>query len=175
MWMPGSGQSPGASRGVRSQRQRPLPLPTRHFALGTSRSALRSPQSSGPFRQGPNSGDQSAVEPPGPIPNPEVKRRSADGSGTTGPVRVGRRQVNAPSMETWTGLFFAGKMNSDRLPKVIAEKSLPKLPDACATVKWSGVSALACPSRRQAEACTPDRHWTDIERFHFGTLFWQTV
>ena len=44
---------------------------------------------------GPPSGGQSAVEPPGPIPNPEVKRRSADGSGTTGPVRVGRRQVYA--------------------------------------------------------------------------------
>ncbi len=43
-----------------------------------------------------NSGDQSAVEPPGPIPNPEVKRCSADGSGTIGPVRVGRRQVYAP-------------------------------------------------------------------------------
>ncbi len=41
------------------------------------------------------SGGQSVVEPPGPIPNPEVKRRSADGSGTTGPVRVGRRQVFA--------------------------------------------------------------------------------
>jgi hypothetical protein len=41
------------------------------------------------------SGDQSAVEPPGPIPNPEVKRRSADGSETTGLVRVGRRQVYA--------------------------------------------------------------------------------
>ena len=53
------------------------------------------------------SGDQSGVEPPGPIPNPEVKRPSADDSGTTGPVKVGRRQVNAPSMVTWTGLFFA--------------------------------------------------------------------
>jgi hypothetical protein len=54
-----------------------------------------------------NSGDQSEVEPPGPIPNPEVKRLSANGSGTIGPVRVGRRQVYAPSMVTWTGLFFA--------------------------------------------------------------------
>ena len=44
------------------------------------------------------SGDQSALEPPGPIPNPEVKRRSADGSGTIGPVRVGRRQVFAPHL-----------------------------------------------------------------------------
>ena len=41
------------------------------------------------------SGDQSAVEPPGPIPNPEVKRRSANGSETIGLVRVGRRQVYA--------------------------------------------------------------------------------
>ena len=40
-----------------------------------------------------SSGGQSAVEPPGPIPNPEVKRCSADGSGTIGPVRVGRRQL----------------------------------------------------------------------------------
>ena len=53
------------------------------------------------------SGDQSAVEPPGPIPNPEVKRRSADGSGTTGPVRVGRRQVYAPFIrENERGFFL---------------------------------------------------------------------
>jgi hypothetical protein len=52
------------------------------------------------------SGDQSEVEPPGPIPNPEVKRFSANGSETIGLVRVGRRQVYAPSMETWSGLFF---------------------------------------------------------------------
>ena len=65
-----------------------------------------SPQSRGPFRQGPNSGDQSGVEPPGPIPNPEVKRPSADDSGTTGPVKVGRRQVYAPPVETRAGLFF---------------------------------------------------------------------
>lgn len=41
------------------------------------------------------SGDHSTVEPPGPIPNPEVKRCCADGSGAIGPVRVGRRQVYA--------------------------------------------------------------------------------
>ena len=39
-----------------------------------------------------DSGDHSKVEPPGPIPNPEVKRFCADGSWTIGPVRVGRRQ-----------------------------------------------------------------------------------
>ncbi len=35
------------------------------------------------------------VEPPGPIPNPEVKHCCADGSGAIGPVRVGRCQVYA--------------------------------------------------------------------------------
>ncbi len=56
-----------------------------------------------------SSGGQSAVEPPGPIPNPEVKRRCADDSETIGLVKVGRRQVYAPSMETWTGLFFLSR------------------------------------------------------------------
>jgi hypothetical protein len=36
-----------------------------------------------------------------------VKRRSADGSGTIGPVRVGRRQVFAPHLLTKVrGSFF---------------------------------------------------------------------
>ena len=60
----------------------------------------------GPLPLALPSGDQSAVEPPGPIPNPEVKRRSADGSGTTGPVRVGRRQVYARPRAIGAGLFF---------------------------------------------------------------------
>jgi hypothetical protein len=54
------------------------------------------------------SGDQSAVEPPGPIPNPEVKRCSANGSETKGLVRVGRRQVYARLQEIGAGLFFCG-------------------------------------------------------------------
>lgn len=53
------------------------------------------PQSPSPDQTGLPSGDQSAVEPPGPIPNPEVKRCSANGSETIGLVRVGRRQVYA--------------------------------------------------------------------------------
>ena len=53
------------------------------------------PQSPSLDQTGLPSGDQSAVEPPGPIPNPEVKRRSANGSETIGLVRVGRRQVYA--------------------------------------------------------------------------------
>ena len=49
--------------------------------------------------QDPASGGHGAVEPPGPIPNPEVKRCSADGSGAIGPVRVGRRQVYARHLQ----------------------------------------------------------------------------
>ena len=73
------------------------------------------PQSPSPetthVQAGLPSGDQSAVEPPGPIPNPEVKRRSANGSGTIGPVRVGRRQVYAQHFANSKvlGSFFARK------------------------------------------------------------------
>jgi hypothetical protein len=60
-----------------------------------------------PAQTGLPSGGQSVVEPPGPIPNPEVKRRSADGIGTTGPVRVGRRQVFArPRVTSGPGAFL---------------------------------------------------------------------
>ena len=69
---------------------------------------MRKPPESGPFGKGSPSGDQSEVEPPGPIPNPEVKRLSANGSGTIGPVRVGRRQVIARIQLTLgPGSFFA--------------------------------------------------------------------
>ena len=40
-----------------------------------------------------DSGGHSKAEPPGSIPNPEVKRFSADGSVAIGHVRVGRCQV----------------------------------------------------------------------------------
>ncbi len=52
------------------------------------------------------SGGHSAVEPPGPIPNPEVKHCSADGSWTIGSVRVGRRQVYARLLLKGVGHFF---------------------------------------------------------------------
>lgn len=46
------------------------------------------------------------MEPPGPVPNPEVKHFSADGSWTIGPVRVGRRQVICPVLaNAKIGLF----------------------------------------------------------------------
>ena len=54
-----------------------------------------------------NSGGHSKVEPPGPVPNPEVKHFSADGSWAIGPVRVGRRQVICPlQANACSGLFL---------------------------------------------------------------------
>ena len=70
---------------------------------------LRSTESQ-PCETGLPSGDHSEAEPPGPIPNPEVKRRSADGSGTIGPVRVGRCQVYARfHREMEPGFFVSGR------------------------------------------------------------------
>ncbi len=47
------------------------------------------------------------MEPPGPVPNPEVKHFSADGSWAIGPVRVGRRQVICPVLASAEiGLFY---------------------------------------------------------------------
>ena len=60
------------------------------------------------------------MEPPVPIPNTEVKRRSANGSRTIGPARVGRCQINSPL--TLTGeravLVWRGRAQ--------AEKAAPK-------------------------------------------------
>ena len=53
------------------------------------------------------------MEPPGPIPNPEVKRRSANGSETIGLVRVGRRQVYARLQAIGAGLFFCRDAGSN--------------------------------------------------------------
>ncbi len=52
-----------------------------------------------------SSGDHSKVEPPGSIPNPEVKHLCADGSVAKGHVRVGRCQNYIPAVEL---LFPAG-------------------------------------------------------------------
>src|SRR5580658_2749843 len=54
------------------------------------------------------SGDPSAVAPPVPIPNTEVKRCSPDGSTSLGRARVGRCQSYAPLPGNQeAGLFFA--------------------------------------------------------------------
>jgi hypothetical protein len=79
------------------------------------------------------------VEPPGPIPNPEVKRRSADGIGTTGPVRVGRRQVFARHLRKKVpGSFFSGWLGSGR--EAICDR--PRCPVSVAEQFGDGCDAL---------------------------------
>jgi hypothetical protein len=83
----------------------------------------RCPQRPSPDHTGLPSGDQSAVEPPGPFPNPEVKRRSADGIGTIGPVRVGRCQVYARLQAIGAGLFFLSRVETV-LQKVFSQNRI---------------------------------------------------
>ena len=52
------------------------------------------------------SGDPSAVAPPVPIPNTEVKRCSPDDSASIGCAKVGRRQSYAPCHGNMTRGFF---------------------------------------------------------------------
>ena len=55
------------------------------------------------------SGDHRVAEPPGPIPNPDVKRCSADGSWMLDSARVGRRQLFARLLrKKEPGSFFCG-------------------------------------------------------------------
>lgn len=80
----------------------------KEFSLPTLHSHLLCHQtlSAFPLRKTLPSGDHSAVEPPGPIPNPEVKRRSADGSASLGCARVGRCQALNPDGYTPIGVVF---------------------------------------------------------------------
>ena len=102
VWMSGSGHEAGT--------QVPVPADKPNTTAFAGAIGVSDNQSPGPEsrnrRPGPPSGGQSAVEPPGPIPNPEVKRRSANGSETIGLVRVGRRQVYARLQAIGAGLFF---------------------------------------------------------------------
>lgn len=68
------------------------------------------------------SGDHSRVEPPGPVPNPEVKHPCADGSWTIGPVRVGRCQVICPhSANAECGLFLCPNSSAKSVGRRVAE------------------------------------------------------
>src|SRR5437667_2977591 len=60
------------------------------------------------------SGDTSAVAPPVPIPNTEVKRCSPDGSATLGCARVGRRQ-NPATCFKWRGFSLLGGTRASRV------------------------------------------------------------
>jgi hypothetical protein len=87
--------------------------PAQRFAgsLVNSRSTLRSVTTPSPLRSRIRqpSGDPSAVDPPVPIPNTEVKRCSPDDSTSIGCAKVGRRQSHAPLPgNRERGSFLAG-------------------------------------------------------------------
>lgn len=69
-------------------------------------------------------GDQSAVAPPVPIPNTEVKRCSADGSASIGCARVGHRQSYAPSFgnKAW-GIFLYRNAELERVSRRVRRGS----------------------------------------------------
>lgn len=84
-------------------------------------------------------GGQSAVVPPGPVPNPEVKRCRANGSRTIGPARVGRRRDffhQAPSIKSidgacsFLGNSLSPKANQISIPAAILQRLYsPALPE----------------------------------------------
>jgi hypothetical protein len=88
-------------------------------------------ESDGESQKTPNlpSGDQSEVEPPGPIPNPEVKRLSADDSGTIGPVKVGRRQVLAPHFgnKVRGSFFYSLRLDASWSREVLVRSELTRM------------------------------------------------
>ena len=67
------------------------------------------------------SGDHSAVDPPVPIPNTEVKRCSPDGSATIGCARVGRRQNKTSAFGNNCGGFaFPPIFLATHTPRMLA-------------------------------------------------------
>jgi hypothetical protein len=75
--------------------------------LKTTSWVPRDPKSREEIPQVSSSGDHSAVAPPVPIPNTEVKRCSPDGSASIGCARVGRCQFYDPrSLKNDRGSFF---------------------------------------------------------------------
>src|SRR5256885_15917434 len=72
-----------------------------------------------PFENPRPSGDNSAVAPPVPIPNTEVKRCSPDGSATIGCARVGRRQNKMPGEVTHRAFCFGTPTRAQ--PEVVRE------------------------------------------------------
>jgi hypothetical protein len=79
-------------------------LAGKQSAVGNLKSSIH--QNSAPRNPAQNSGDNSVVVPPVPIPNTEVKRYSPDGSTAIGRARVGRRQSKMPGGNS-TGHFVS--------------------------------------------------------------------
>jgi hypothetical protein len=72
------------------------------------------------------SGDPSAVAPPVPIPNTEVKRCSPDDSAAIGRAKVGRRQYQCPALwKQGAGLFFCVLDMGAYAPRVLAKGPSP--------------------------------------------------
>ena len=76
--------------------------------------SLRKQRTASPAR---TSGDHSAVAPPVPIPNTEVKRCSPDGSATIGCARVGRRQNKDPAPVKAAGFLLYATGTATRTDK----------------------------------------------------------
>src|SRR6266404_4167382 len=91
------------------------------------------------------SGDNSAVAPPVPIPNTEVKRCSPDGSATIGCARVGRRQNKSPAGLSQRG-FCVGVAYSSR------EWSRRETSDIDVSPKGERVGTSESIGRRQNQA-----------------------
>lgn len=81
----------------------------------------RRPRSGETASPASDSGDPSAVAPPVPIPNTEVKRCSPDGSTATGRARVGRRQNKNPG-EFSSGFFLFNDAYSSREHDVLGSR-----------------------------------------------------
>src|SRR3954463_15681409 len=89
--------------------------------LATEQSAIENLKSAIHQKLAPSaaltSGDNSAVAPPVPIPNTEVKRCSPDGSATIGCARVGRRQNKRPGEVISPGLLLWRRLLEQRMER----------------------------------------------------------
>ena len=92
------------------------------------------------------SGDPSAVDPPVPIPNTEVKRCSPNGSASLGCARVGHRQNKMPGRtKRSAGFFVVLKLSPVLLSRGAAEGRI-------AARESSGLGSREMDGGRQAEA-----------------------
>src|SRR5689334_18835511 len=82
------------------------------------------------------SGDPSAVAPPVPIPNTEVKRCSPDDSASLGCAKVGRRQSYAPLLgnKEW-GFFVCADRNRPARASTCINR-LPSFPSNFPQLIW---------------------------------------
>jgi hypothetical protein len=110
------------------------------------------------------------VEPPGPIPNPEVKHCCADGSGAIGPVRVGRCQVYArffPKRKE-SGFFCAQMLHSLRNTQITQlSNKIAKL-DSALGLHYGQQGKLLDPGYGQmgADGLVKETHYCPVKSLH---------